>query len=126
MIGSVIGFFPKPKFFAIPVDQAHELKNAYMKGSGGCVGLTENPTAFKHWMVLDPEMARLQREFVAMYLLDADSDHPRFFRNHEHSFSTQKRFQKQVNRLIETIMKMGNPFSDVCPELIKLDCHNCR
>ena len=104
----------------------HEQEKAYVKGSGGCVGLTENPTSCRRWMVSSgPEMARLQREFVDMYLLDADSDHPRSFRNHEQGFSTQKRLQKQVNSLIETIEKMDNPFSDDCPELVKLDSRNC-
>ena len=30
-----------------------------------------------------------------------------------------------MNNLIETIRKMGNPFSDDFPELVKLDNHNC-
>ena len=30
-----------------------------------------------------------------------------------------------MNNLIETIMKMGNPFSDDFPELVKLDNRNC-
>ncbi len=33
------------RFSTIPVDQAHEQENAYVKGSGGCIGLTENPVA---------------------------------------------------------------------------------
>jgi len=35
----------------MPISQAHEQENAYVKGSGGCVGLTENPTAFRPWAV---------------------------------------------------------------------------
>lgn len=38
-------------FSSSPVDQAHEQNNAIVKGSGGAVGLTENPTAFARWMV---------------------------------------------------------------------------
>ena len=34
-------------FSAIPVDQTHEQENAYIKGSGGCIGLTENAAAFR-------------------------------------------------------------------------------
>ena len=38
------------KFSAMPIDQAHEQENTYVKGSGGCVGLTENPGAVsKHF-----------------------------------------------------------------------------
>ena len=47
------------KFSAIPVDQAHEQENAYIKGSGSCIGLTENPVAFRRWMLSGPELARL-------------------------------------------------------------------
>uniref|UniRef100_A0A1X7UZV2 Uncharacterized protein n=2 Tax=Amphimedon queenslandica TaxID=400682 RepID=A0A1X7UZV2_AMPQE len=33
-------------FTAMPIDQAHEQNNELVKGSGGVVGLTENPSAF--------------------------------------------------------------------------------
>ena len=102
------------KFSTIPIDQAHEQENAYVKGSGCCTGLTENPTAFRHWMLSGPEMARY-----------AYSDHPRSFQNHEQGFSAQITFQKQVNNLIEMIRKIGNPFSDDFPELVKLNNRNC-
>lgn len=35
------------EFSAIPFDQAHEQENKVVKSSGGAVGLTENPTAFR-------------------------------------------------------------------------------
>ena len=41
------------------IDQAHEQNNATVKGDGGAIGLTENPTALCCWMVSGPEMARL-------------------------------------------------------------------
>lgn len=53
----------KKSFSCIPIDQSHEQNNAIVKGSGGAVGLTENPTAFQRWMVSGPEFARLLREF---------------------------------------------------------------
>ena len=33
------------KFSAMAIDQYHDQKNAIIKGSGGAVGLTDNPTA---------------------------------------------------------------------------------
>ena len=123
--GHWVLFKTNNKFSTIPIDQAHEQENANVKGSGGCIGLTENPTAFRRWMLSGPEMARLQKEFENEYLPYADSDHPRNFQNHEQGFSAQITFQKQVNNLIETIRKMGNPFSDDFPELVKLDNCNC-
>ena len=35
------------RFSSIPIDQAHEQNNDLVKGSGGAVGLTENPSALK-------------------------------------------------------------------------------
>ena len=37
------------RFSAIPVDQAHKQNNEAVKGAGGAVGLTENPTAFRKY-----------------------------------------------------------------------------
>ena len=58
------------KFSAIPFDQAHEQENKIAKGAGGAVGLTENPTAFRRWMLSGPEMARLLKEFQEEYLAE--------------------------------------------------------
>ena len=46
-------------FSCIPLDQAHEQNNKLVKDSGGAVGLTENPSAFRRWMIAGPEQARL-------------------------------------------------------------------
>ena len=50
-------------FSSIAIDQAHEQNNACVKGDRGAVGLTQNPTALRRWMVSGPEMARLIEEF---------------------------------------------------------------
>ena len=47
------------KFSSMPIDQVHEQNNKLVKGSGGAIGLTENPVAFRRWMVAGPEQARL-------------------------------------------------------------------
>ena len=110
---------------AIPIDQAQEQENAYVKGSGGCIGLTENPVAFRCWMLSGPELARLLRKFEEEYLPDADPDNPMHFWNHEQGLAAQKTHQKQVNSLFETFKRMGNPFLDDFPELATLDSRNC-
>ena len=38
------------KFSSIPIDQAHEQMNKNVKSTGGVVGLTENPVAFR-WVL---------------------------------------------------------------------------
>ena len=50
-------------FSAIPIDQAHEQNNGYIKGDGGAVGLTDNPNALQRWMIAGPEVARIIEEF---------------------------------------------------------------
>jgi len=47
------------KFSCLPIDQAHQQNNQIVEGSGGAVGLTENPSAFMRWMIVGPEHARL-------------------------------------------------------------------
>ena len=47
------------RFSTIPIDQEHEQNNEVVKGSGDAIGLTENPAAFRKWMVAGTEQARL-------------------------------------------------------------------
>jgi len=113
------------KFSSIPFDQAHEQENRYVKSSGGCIGLTENPSGFRRWMLSGPELSRLQRLFEDEYLRDDDEEDPKNFLNHEQGPATQRTFKKQVTALTETIQKMGNPFLDDFEELVTLDSRNC-
>ena len=57
---------------AIAIDQAHEQNNGMVKGDGGAVGLTENPSAHRRWMISGPEMARLVSEFEASMTTEAE------------------------------------------------------
>ena len=50
-------------FSAKPIDHAHEQNNAYIKGDRGAVGLTDNPSALRRWMIAGPEVARIIEEF---------------------------------------------------------------
>ena len=79
-----------------------EQENAYVKSSGGCIGLTENPVVFRHWMLSGPELVRLQKQFEEKYFPDDDPENPRLFQNHEQGLATQKAFQKQVSSLFKT------------------------
>ena len=40
----------------------------------GAVGLTENPTAFRKWMVAGPEQARIIQEFEDTYMTANTND----------------------------------------------------
>ena len=70
------------KFSFMPMDQAHE-QNKLVKGSGGAIGLTENPIAFRRWMIAGPEQARLLCEFEGQ-LVDMDQE----LKQHEQSLFT--------------------------------------
>lgn len=45
------------------IDQAHEQNNAVIKGDGGAIGLTEDSSALRRWMVAGPEIS----QFVTSY-----------------------------------------------------------
>ena len=67
------------RYSAIPIDQAHEQENKVVKGSGGAVGLTENPVAFRRWMTSVSDLARLLKQFENEYNLDDDPENPTNF-----------------------------------------------
>ena len=46
-------------FSALAFDQAHEYANAIIKAVDGAIGLTENPSALRRWMVAGPEVSHL-------------------------------------------------------------------
>ena len=41
------------------IDQTHEQANAVIKGEGGAIGVTEDPSALRQWIVAGPEVSRL-------------------------------------------------------------------
>ena len=104
----------------MPIDQAHEQNNELVKGSGGAVGLTENPSAFRKWMIAGPEQARLLKEFERELSMEENNE----YHHHEEGFCTQKTFREQTLSLVETINEMCNPFLDDTPELLMLDTQN--
>ena len=108
------------KFSCIPIDQAHEQNNELVKGSGGVVGLTENPKAFRRWMVAGPKQVRFLTEFADQFMAEENVQG----RHHKQSPSAQDLFKRHSNSLYETITNMGNPFMNDCPELLALDSRN--
>ena len=70
----------------MPIDQAHKQNNPVVKGSGGAIGLTQNCTAFKKWLLDGPEQARLIKEFEKQFLVERDSE----YLHHDEGLCTQK------------------------------------
>ena len=89
----------KNRFSAMPIDQAHEQNNAIVKGSGGAVGLTQNPSAFRKWLLAGPEQARLIQEFEEQFVIEKEGEGF----HHDEGLSTQKTFQLHVLSLVEVI-----------------------
>ena len=50
-------------FSSITIDQAHKQNNAPIKGDGGAIGLTNNPSALQRWMVAGLQVSRTVEEF---------------------------------------------------------------
>ena len=109
------------RFSTIPIDQAHEQNNEAVKSSGGAVGLTENPSAFRKWMVSGPEQARILKEFEEDLPQHKDSE---YGFHHEEGFSTQRNFKEQTVNLVQVFCELGNPFLDDSNELLALDTRN--
>ena len=108
----------KRVFSAIPIDQAHEQNNACVKGDGGAVGLTDNPSALRRWMVAGPEVARVIGEFENADLhwnTRVDTRH------HDQAASVQISFAKDVRSLVTVIEELGNPFEEESQDLLVLD-----
>ena len=99
---------------------AHKQNNVMMKGACGAVWLTENPAAFRKWMIAGTEQAQLMKEFVTKLLTRC----PRETLPHEEGFSTQKAFKQQVLFLIQTINHRGNQFLENTDQLLNLNMQN--
>ena len=107
------------RFSAIAIDQAHEQNNAMVKGDGGAIGLTENDSALRRWMISGPEMARLVNEFEASMAPEASSE-SRY--HHEDQKSYQVAFHRDVKSLMQVLEELGNPFEETSTtDLIILD-----
>jgi len=96
-----------------------------VKGVGGAIGLTQNPSACRRWMLSGPEMARLLKQYEEECIHGDNTEMSSNLHHREQGLSTQKTFQQQVVDLTETIKRMENPFFDIFPDLVTLDSRNC-
>jgi len=83
------------------------------------------PVVCRRWMLSGPEMARLLKQFEKECIRGDSTEMSSKLHHHEQGLSTQKTFQQQVVSLTETIMRMGNPFLDIVPDLVTLDSRTC-
>ena len=111
------------RFSNIPRDQVHEQENAKVKGKGSAIHLTENPTAFRRWMICGPEIAKVLEEFETQY--GSAGENNAAGTHHTDGQSLQNAFHQQTHNLLDIFIQHGNPFEDDGPELIVLDTRNC-
>ena len=93
-------------------------KNAYVKGDGGAIGLTDNATALRRWMVAGPEVARVIVEFEDFNMHPRNQEETR---HHEETPSVQNTFARDVRSLVAVIEELGNPFEKDSQDLLVLD-----
>ena len=106
-------------FSFIPLDQANEHNVKVMKGSGGIVGLQQDPELLRNWAIVSPEVVRIINEF--------EMDTPLKQRKHHDAEGTtaKSNFAKEVQSAMSAICKYGNPFLLETKDLMTLDSHDC-
>jgi hypothetical protein len=92
-------------FSSIAIDQAHEQNNALIKGDGGAVGLTDNPSALHHWMTAGPEVARVVQEFQSACSYKETRFHTR---HHDQTTHVQTALAEDVHSLLSVIEDFGS------------------
>ena len=107
----------KNAFSAIAMDHAHEQENASIKGKDGAVGLTENPSALRRWMIRGPEIARMVTEYEGQ----SAPEKKQSTKHHEQVPSVQNAFLKNVKSLVSSMEDLGNPFKEDSGDLLALD-----
>ena len=103
---------------AIPIDQAHEQNNAYIKGDGGAIGLTDNPNALRRWMIAGPEVARIIEEFHDEHHHCGGKINTN---HHDQTPSVQTSFAKDVYSLVSVMEEFGNPFEEESTDVLVID-----
>lgn len=109
------------KFSAMAIDQCHEQNNAIVKGSGGAIGLTDNPGTFRRWIIAGPETARITTEFEEHAPNQPAGVGDTGSRHHDQQPGVQAVFLKDVKALVAVLEEMGNPFLERSQDLLVLD-----
>ena len=99
-------------------NQAHEQDNAVITADGGAIGITEDPSALRRWMVAGPEVSHLVAQHEAASKAKETSEHAS---HHEQTQQAQKVFLERVKRLSHVMTDTGNPFQEDSQGLLSLD-----
>ncbi len=106
------------EFSGLAIDQAHEQANAVVKGDGGAIGITEDPSALRRWMVSGPEVSHLVSQYESTSQVKVASED---VRHHEQTSKSQKSFTDKVQNLFGVMKDLGNPFQEESRDLLSLE-----
>ena len=95
---------PKP-----PTDQNHEQVNKDLKGSGGISDLLNTSGSLEQFLIAGPIVAKLIQDFECPFFKWEDFD---TMHHHSEFISLQKRFSDDCKKPTETLLKIGNPFTE--------------
>ena len=112
--GKFVGQKTKHVFSSLGLDQMHEQLIGMLKGDGGVIKLTEDPTLLRRNMVTGPELSRIIQEFENRKEFSN-------FKHHEQYPKFQSTFQNDVLKLKKTFQDLGNPFVEDSGQLISLE-----
>ena len=102
---------------AFAVQKSKNAFSAIVKGEGGAVGLTENPSALRRWTIGGPEIARMVTEYEGQSAPEKKQSP----KHHEQVPSVQNSFLKNVKSLVSYVEDLGNPFKEDSGDLLALD-----
>jgi hypothetical protein len=77
-----------------------------VKGTGGIIVLTENPSALQKWAVIGPDKSKLLVMCEESFMQEVKPD----FKHHKEGVEAQSEFQNKTCALIESFEEFGNPF----------------
>ena len=116
--GNFVDTKTRRNFSALALDQAHEQPNAIITADGGAIGLTENPSALRRWMVAGPEVSHL----VSLYETEVQTKEAQEQTvHHEQTLQAQKTFLERVKKLSNFLQDLGNPFEEESRDLYSID-----
>ena len=109
------------QFSAMAIDQAHEQANAVIKGDGGAIGVTEDPSALRRWMIAGPEVSHLVAQYEVACGAKMSAEHTS---HHEETERAQRVFLEKVEKFSKAMQDMGNPFQEDNRDLRTLDTND--
>ena len=103
------------QFPAIALDQNHEQCNATLKGKGGTIELFQKDEASRRWLVTQPKLFQLTRDFHEEFGMSNDK---LSWLHHEEGKSFHDRFREELDCLVQAFEDRGNPFEENSKQLV--------